>query len=179
LKNEIEPELLRTLLRYDADSGKLYWLPRDIEHFPNRRAANVWNGRYANKEALTYRLRGYCYGRLFDKSVSAHRVAYAIFHGVWPDHVDHINGDRADNRIENLRSVTRTENNRNCRISKSNKSGFTGVFFASERMRWLAYIGVAGKRIDLGAFTTQSDAVAARKSAEQRFGYHPNHGRRA
>lgn len=176
---DISPELLRKLLCYEPETGKLFWRERASDLFLTKRAASVWNARYAGQEALTCSLRGYKYGRLFNQSLAAHRAAWTIFHGEWPDHVDHINGCRHDNRISNLRSVDRTENNRNACRPKSNKSGVVGVCFDRTIKRWNARIGVNGKSKFLGNFDEKSSAIAARRAAEVQYGYHPNHGRAA
>lgn len=175
----ITPQELRRLLRYEPETGKLFWLERPRELFSSARACSVWNARYAGEEALTYSLRNYRYGRLFNRSISAHRAAWAIHHGHWPEHVDHINGDRSDNRISNLRSVSRTENNRNARLPKNNRSGVVGVVLVPESGRWAAFIGHQGRKVDLGRFAEKADAITARKTAERELGYHPNHGRAA
>ncbi len=93
-------------------------------------------------------------------------------------HIDHINGDRGDNRISNLRVVTSTENNRNKAINKNNTSGVTGVTWSKSRRKWIAqiHIGKIGKA--LGGFDRVEDAIAARKNAETRYGFHENHGRK-
>lgn len=92
--------------------------------------------------------------------------------------IDHINGNGLDNRRDNLRIVTSAVNRRNTRISLRNKSGVVGVF--SKQGKYHAYIvSLAGDQEYLGSFSNLLDAAAARKSAERRYGYHENHGRRA
>lgn len=178
-RTDISPALLRRLLRYEPKTGRLFWLQRGPEHFSSRRACSVWNARYAGNEAFTALLRGYLTGRIFDQHYAAHRVAWALHYGAWPSHVDHINGCRGDNRIENLRSVAQAENNRNCRQSRSNKSGCTGVWQHPQTGAWTAFIGRNGGRVHLGSYRRRQDAVRARRAAEAELGYHPNHGRRA
>lgn len=121
---------------------------------------------------------GYMCGEIFNKPVSAHRVAFTIYHGKRPDgEVDHINGNRSDNRISNLRDTTRTVNARNMKKSAANQSGVTGVSFYKSSGRWQSRIMADGKYLHLGYFDRFDDAVSARKSAEKKLGYHPNHGR--
>lgn len=81
--------------------------------------------------------------------------------------VDHINGNRADNRKANLRCCSRAENSRNRKVSSTNKSGVTGVFYDSERGKWSANIIFNAKRIYLGRFESKEDAVRARLAKEQ------------
>lgn len=177
----ITPQVLRQLLRYDAEAGKLYWLPRPLAMFANARSGKSWNSRYAGKEAITADNGvGYRIGSVFNRHVLAHRAAWAIVTGEWPDEeIDHINGRPADNRFSNLRAVSRAENMRNMARRSDNKSGFVGVQPHSSGKGWYAVISTKEGLRYLGYFDLKGDAIAARKSAEQSNGYHPNHGRRA
>ena len=105
-------------------------------------------------------------------------MIWAHFYGEWPtDEIDHINGNRNDNRIKNLRQVSRQENSRNMAAPSSNTSGVVGVCFCNTRMMWMSYINLMGKMRHLGFFNSFNDAVAKRKAAERQFGFHKNHGR--
>jgi hypothetical protein len=106
------------------------------------------------------------------------RLAYFIACREWPDCIDHINGDRSDNRLQNLRSVTVSDNNRNHPIQKRNRSGAHGVRHDARRNRWRAEITFEGKITFLGSFKNLDDAVAARLAAQKSLGFHENHGRR-
>jgi len=132
-KNKVTPETLQKVLQYDPETGRLTWKPRLAKWFTSTEyrtaqgCANNWNSRHAGKTAFTcVGAHGYFEGRVFGEPVLAHRVAYAVMTGQWPRYqIDHINGDRTDNRWSNLRPCTRTENNRNGRSYGS--SGFIGV----------------------------------------------------
>lgn len=102
-----------------------------------------------------------------------HRIIWLYVHGYWPDKIDHINRDGTDNRIENLRNVSNSENQRNRGLFKRNKSGISGVHRISGSDRLYVYIG---EREYLGSFDDFFEACCARKSAERRCGYHENHG---
>lgn len=185
LEQNVSPALLSELIRYDAETGKLYWLPRQPHHFQEggmfspECLARRWNTRHERKEALTAKLRnGYLVGSIFDYVASAHRVAWALANRAWPRHqIDHINGVRSDNRRCNLRDVTVTENLRNAG-KKLNTSGVLGVSWNTKRKKWIAQIGVDHATIYLGGFDTIAAASEARRLANLRYGFHPNHGDR-
>lgn len=96
-------------------------------------------------------------------------------HGVDPDDIDHINGDPSDNRLENLRNVSHEVNGRNLARRKNNTSGVTGV--SRHGSKWVARICPSRRTIYIGIFDSFDDAVAARRAAEVKYGYHPNRGR--
>lgn len=85
------------------------------------------------------------------------------------NYIDHINRDRTDNRLENLRSVSSTENGMNKGIRSDNTSGKVGVHWDKTRLKWCAMIGYNHKRINLGSFNNFEDAVKAREEAEKQY----------
>jgi hypothetical protein len=100
----------------------------------------------------------------------AHRIAWLLYYGKWPkDQIDHINGDKSDNRIVNLREATNSQNGKNLKLSINNKTGVTGVAFDRQTQKWRAYIRVNFKMINLGRYMDFEDAVIARKSAEKKY----------
>lgn len=181
----IDPAILRELLRYEPETGQLFWLERGIEwfnDFPKRSALAVcvtWNKRYAGKEAFTSAGQwGHRFGSVLGVHLAAHRVAWALHYGEWPGHwIDHINGDPRDNRIVNLRNAGPQENSRNAARRRDNKSGVTGVRWYPQVQRWHVQIRHAGRNQHIGMFEDFDMAVRARAVAQQQFGYHPNHGR--
>jgi hypothetical protein len=164
-------DYLRQRLRYEPETGKLFWL--DYEGMPKN-----WRTRWAGKEAFTAHSNyGYLWGRIDYHRFKAHRVAWALHFGEWPaDQIDHINGVKDDNRIDNLRAVTNQENSRNASLSKANKSGTAGVFWHNPRRKWLAHIGVNGRYLHLGCYNTIEEAIAARKEAATKYGFTERHG---
>lgn len=171
-------EILDELLLADFDTGKLYWKERDSKWFKTVRDCNAWNTRFSVKEAFTLlKTNGYLVSSIFNKSYMAHRIIYKMYHGVDPEYIDHISGVRTDNRIENLRSVTVCENNQNQKIRIDNASGIQGVYWHKRDKNWQAQINTNKERKFLGSFENLEDAIFARKQAELKFGYHPNHGR--
>lgn len=175
------PATLRKLLSYDPDTGLMTWKRRPLEAFATEPAGKTWNTRFSGKPAFTsIHDRGYMQGYIHDKIYYAHRVAYAIYHGSWPVMgVDHVNGVRSDNRIENLRDVSPSVNGRNAVMWSSNTSGVCGVGWVKARSKWVAHIKVRNKRYHLGTFDSFDDAVAARAAAEVKHGFTERHGRPA
>lgn len=176
------PEVLRQLLRYEPETGKLFWLPRDYIWFPDtpsgRKACRSWNARYADRPALDCARKGVKHGNVLDTPVLAHRAIWTIVHGEWPSgDIDHINGDPADNRLCNLRDVPHAENLKNMSARADNTSGFTGVSYQKSRGRWIAQISVGGTTRSLGTFCTAVEAIEARQKANEQYGFHANHGR--
>ena len=174
------PKLLRKLLDYNPETGVLTWRERGIELFadvPERsRICASWNARFANKP-VTCTKDGYLVVRIFAINLRAHRVVWAMHHGRWPeDQIDHVNHDRADNRLENLRHVGRVENARNMSLRHDSKSGVTGVSWIAKRQRWYASIWTGGRTKNLGFYRRKADAIVARKRAEAALGFHKNHG---
>jgi hypothetical protein len=162
------PTYLRERLRYDPETGKLFW--REHPDMPKK-----WNTRYANAEAfISFDTKGYKFGSIGRRPLRAHRVIWAMVHNEWPEQIDHINRVRDCNVIENLRGCSRSENARNFPLSKRNKSGVVGVYWRWNR--WGAQIKQQGKTMHLGLFLTFEEAVVARKAAERELGFHPNHG---
>jgi hypothetical protein len=181
-----DQDVLLQLLRYDADTGKLFWRDRGVEWFnetPARTAADTcrkWNTRYADTLALgTPERHGCTAGHLLGKTAKAHRVVWKMVTGAEPEHIDHINGDPADNRIENLRSVSRAVNNKNVARNRNNKSGASGVRYDPCLKKWRVLIGVNGQRLHVGVYNCFTAALIARKAAEIAHDFHPNHGRAA
>jgi hypothetical protein len=116
--------------------------------------------------------RGYTQIRIDGKDYYVHRLIFFMMMGRWPEgEIDHINGDRSDNRWCNLREVSHAENSRNRRTQTTNTSGVTGVYWHAAAGKWVAQIQVGRKQIHLGLFVEFDDAVAARRAAElEHFG---------
>jgi len=159
------PEYLRKRLRYDPETGALFW--RASDDMPKE-----WNTRRAGREAFTTTMKnGYKMGRVLGVGLTAHRVIMAMVNDEWPPvDVDHINRDRADNRLSNLRLASRQENLRN--TSAATSSGVTGVTWSKRYRKWVAQIGVDYGNVYLGRFESKDDAIAARRAAEVAHGFH-------
>lgn len=186
MSEKIDPQLLRQLLTYEPETGKLFWLPRPPHLIGAGRSGSKiealrFNTKWAGKPALNSPTKaGYRAGVVCGKSMFAHRAAWAIHHGKMPQMwLDHVNGDREDNRLDNLREVDASQNAQNSGRRKDNKTGCTGIYWRQSISKWQASIRVDGRIKGLGCFAHFDDAVTARRNAESFYGFHPNHGRAA
>ena len=176
-------ELLRRLLDYDPETGKLQWKHRPVEMFnagkhSRQHNAKTWNSRYAGTEAFASKNgHGYFQGSIFKRKYEAHRVIWALVFDEWPETVDHQNGDIENNRIVNLQAKSRAANQKNLGRRKDSKSGYTGVT-PTKFGKWRAQMHVNGVGWTIGYFPTKLDAIRARKREEVRLGFHVNHGAR-
>lgn len=150
--------------------------------FEYREGAIYWiSGIRSGKRAGTVKKDGYRDIRLCGRGIKEHRIIYEMCFGSIPGGslIDHLNGDKLDNRPENLRLVDALGNTRNNAISTSNTSGVAGVSWDRSIGKWRAQIGVNNRQKFIGNFEEFDKAVAARKTAEKLHGFHPNHGRAA
>lgn len=177
------PSELHKYLSYDPETGELRWKARTPEMFEDgghtkEHNCAAWNARHAGRQALTSASsNGYRHGAMCGKTLTAHRVAYAIMTGEWPpEQIDHINGVRDDNRWANLRAVNSAENKRNMQRSSRSSSGVTGVYWDKRRSVWHAHVTLNRRRRFLGYFDTIEDAAAARQRANLELGFTQRHG---
>lgn len=163
----LSPYRLRLLIDYDPETGILTWKPR---------GQKGWDSRYAGTPALeAINSGGYRSGFILGRSCKAHRVAWAIHYGAWPEgEIDHINGDPADNRVCNLREVSKSLNARNRSLRSDNPSGFVGVS-ADRNGKWRARIHIDGRERSLGSFKTPEEAAEARRAFALMNGYTTRH----
>lgn len=177
-------ETLRQLVELDADSGRMVWLQRGVEHFHaagNKTAeqiCRIWNKRLAGKPAVCSKQgMGYLHGDIFGVKFLAHRVVWALHTGNWPVHtIDHIDGDKQNNRPMNLRDVPHKTNCRNQRVRINNTTGHAGVAFDKARNKFAATVTVDFKTKRIGRFKTLEEALSARNAAYKANGFHQNHG---
>ena len=167
---------LKQLLRYDPDTGNLYWKRRPTGDFKTEGSAKTWNSRFAGKKAGCADGYGYIKVAILGVKYQAHRLVWVLYTGVWPDEIDHINHERSDNRLENLRAVRRSENSRNQSLSSRNTSGESGVSWCAPSGKWRVRLKSGGVSRHLGLFEKLPDAVAARDAAKAQLGFHKNHG---
>ncbi|QBR52757.1 HNH endonuclease [Erwinia sp. QL-Z3] len=149
---------VKKILNYDSDSGIFTWiLPASKSIKPGRVAGSISSNGY-----LRIKING--------KSYPAHRIAWLLVHNTFPDtEIDHINGEKLDNRITNLRIASRLQNNRNVIKRKDNTSGFKGVSWQLPNKKWVARISVNRKRLTIGFFDSKEEAAEAYKQASIKY----------
>ena len=158
----INADKVRELLDYSESTGEFRW---------RKRVSRTAKGTVAGK----LKPNGYVSIGISKRNYLAHRLAWLYVHGEMPSgQIDHINGVRNDNRIANLRDVTRSENCQNIRAArKDNKScGLLGATWCKRDRRWVAGITVNGKRKSLGCHDTAEQAHQAYLTAKAKF--HPS-----
>lgn len=171
-------EYVNECFTYDESTGLLTWKVRPKHHFKTSQPYNSFNARFSGVVAGTINMSdGKCRLKvqINNKAYMAHRVIWLLVTGAWPEfEVDHEDGNSANNKPQNIRSVDHLENQKNRRLNANNKSGVSGVRFY--RGKFYSRIKVAGKALHLGCHNDFFEAVCARKSAEISHGFHRNHG---
>jgi len=163
-------EYLRENVRYDPDTGHLWWtksLNEQLEKGCLGKPLGSYSGGYLIFAVPRFVTKDE--PRWFPL---AHRVAWFLHYGVWPKGVlDHINGVTNDNRINNLREATRTQNVMNRRKRLSKLSQYKGVSYHQGGEKWRAYIHFNNKQLHLGHYTSEEEAARAYdKTAREYFG---------
>lgn len=175
--DRLTADQIKAVLDYDPASGFFRWKPRTPDMFSDGNVGAKgncasFNKKYAGQIANSAHIKGYTTVRVFRRSYLCHRLAWLFMTGEWPTHeIDHINGDRGDNRFENLREATALENHQNLKFRSTNTSGLVGAFLDKRDGRRAARICVARKYISLGRFDTAHEAHEAYLAAKAQ--YHP------
>ncbi len=155
MKSDLTADFVRSILDYGPQSGEFRWRER-------ANAPKEWNTRYAGRIAGTINKDGYRQIKIGHKLYYAHRLAWLVVTGEWPQHeIDHPNDERANNRFADLREATHSQNAHNRGAYGNNTTGFKGVHWEKSRNRWRASIQKNGKQIMLGRFATIEEARAA------------------
>lgn len=169
---------LLTRVRYEPDTGDIYWLPKAGL---NKRE-EAFNKRFANKRATSKSGNGYLQiGFAIDgKYVKAvpHRFAWFFVYGVVPSGViDHIDGNKTNNKISNLRDVTQRLNMRNQIQRSNNSSGVRGIHWSKTKNKWIAQsMTLEGKHVHVGVFKCIEEAKIALGDFNKKNGYTERHG---
>lgn len=151
-------ETVKEWLAYDPTTGKLTWI-RD----------RWYNAKHGDEAGSICTTTGYRRIRLGEsKKLQAHRIAWLLHFGKdpYPHEIDHINGDRLDNRIANLRLVDKSQNQLNrTKLNKNNSTGYRGVY--AYKNKWVAKIQIAGALTCLGTYENKEDAISAYAKANE------------
>lgn len=139
----VSAEEVRRRIRVDPDTGALFW------------RSDPPKGRLVG-DRLPFRDNGngYLYSTVNRRGYGVHRLVWAALRGVWPVEVDHIDGDKSNNRPANLREASRSQNECNKTVKSNNTSGYKGVGWHKCKDRWRAYIQIDGRQISLGYHDT-------------------------
>jgi hypothetical protein len=154
---ELTAEYVRGILDYDPSTGVFAWRGVHARCVRAGRIAGRING------------KGYATISIRNKQRQAHRLAWLYVYGVWPDrtvHVDHINGNKSDNRIVNLRLATPAQNAQNRRKAID---GLKGATLHRRLGKWQAQITFEGKVLYLGLFSKETEAHDAYVSAARKY----------
>ncbi len=162
-------EYLSECLEYFPETGELRWKARPYHHHHIEGEIKRFNSNYAGNEAGRIKHDGYRELRLDGKYYSVHRIIYKMVTGEDPVAlVDHINGDKSDNRWVNLRDASHTQNNHNRRVGRNNTTGYKGVSKLKDG-RYKVSIRVGNnKRLHLGYFLDLNEAAKAYANAAQK-----------
>lgn len=171
---------LAALVTYDPETGVFTWKRRE----ELTRFDRMFNKQFAGRECgrigkIGYRLIGFRHeGK--HHTLLAHRLTWLIVYGKIPNgEIDHINRNRADNRISNLRDVHRPINQRNASRRVDNTSGVTGVAWDKNSGKWLAQASIDGRPRYIGRFTCIREAESAVKAFRAKHGFTESHGESA
>lgn len=170
--NKITQTELKEKLNYDPDTGIFTWINTIHKERLNKKAGSISSDKLG-KRYIKIHVGG--------KRYLAHHLASLYMTGEFPETVmDHIDGDGINNKWENLRCVTSSDNSKNRKIRLDNTSGVCGVCWHKGNKRWRVQISLMecgkSKRVFVGEFKNIDDAILARKQAEKLHGYHKNHG---
>lgn len=157
-------------IEIDLDKGTFIYRERPLSAFTDERICKSWNARFAGKPSGHIDRNGYLAIGLLRSKFMAHRLLWKVAtDGDEPDELDHIDRNPLNNSLANLRVATRSENNRNRRLSEYNTSGFRGVYKGRDN-RWVSQLKINGTGHHLGVFDTIDQAIAARQGAEKILG---------
>ena len=159
-RKKLTQKRVRELFDFNADTGILT-------------RKSVLRSKKADRASGCLTNNGYLVVSIDCATYLLHRVIWLYVYGYFPEHdIDHINRDKCDNRLENLREATRACNVKNTGLRSDNTSGVKGVYWHTQARKWNPKIFLEGRGISLGLFYDFTEAVAHRLAAEQCLGFH-------
>jgi len=159
MSTKLTQEIVQHLFNYNSETGELRWKRAPFTCSKKGASANT-------------NCNGYYHVRVYGKIYGVHRIIWLYVYGYLPENdIDHIDRNRANNKISNLREVSRQCNQRNTGLQSNNKSGVTGISFKPLHFAWTASIKVNGKHYSLGIYTDYIEAVCTRLAAEECLGW--------
>lgn len=172
--------LLKDRLSYNPDTGVLTWKEKEISH----KNDFAWNSRLKGAQAGSIHKSGYLMVGLrgiarTTRYAAAHRLAWLIYYGELPKNIiDHIDGNKTNNRISNLRDATYKENAKNRWLDDRNNSGVHGVFWDKDKNKWRLQACVDGKKIHGGYFDSIDRASIEAIEFFKKLGFSNRHGQK-
>lgn len=173
-RKDLTAEFVRSIFDYNPETGIFLWKHR----FEICKCVINWNKKHAGREAGRTTRSGYREVNINNNFYMVHRLIWLHATGEWPkNEIDHINVNKLDNRLINLREATRTQNTYNRIIKKGNNTGFRGVRFRDDvkKKQFAVCIGFKGRTINLGYYKTAEEAHEVYKKAVKK--YHGEFGR--
>jgi hypothetical protein len=168
MRKRITQPQLKEILSYDQETGIFVWIKPTSKRF-----------KVGDRAGSKCKTHGYRHIGIMGISYGEHRLAWLYVYGEFPEQTDHINHIRDDNRIKNLRDVSPADNAKNLSIYSNSESGIAGVVWQKKSYRWKSMIAVNGKDLYLGVYVDKFEAICVRMSANNKYGYHENHGSRS
>jgi HNH endonuclease len=162
-------EYLKECFEYNPDTGTLSWRERPLHHFKSVANQATWNKTWAGKITAS-KTGSHLQVMISAQNFLIHRIVWKIYTGNDPpQYIDHINMNGHDNRWENLREATHSQNHANARMRRNNKVGLKGVCIGRWGKGYKADIGINQKTVGLGTYKTKEEAHAAYCKAAQEF----------
>lgn len=164
---------LKLHIRYDSETGECFRIG-----YRDRLGVYIRIEEYKITGVTKKGKYGYCRVSVLGNRYVVHKLAYFYHTGIWPDTIDHVNGDCSDNRFVNLRNTDRFGNMSNLKLRKDNPTGYIGVAFKKELGKFYAHAQKDNERYFAGYFLTIEEAVDARNKLTNDLDFHENHGTR-
>jgi hypothetical protein len=150
---------------FEYRDGELYWKVKSSKKI------------LIGEKSGAKRKDGYCLTGINGKGYLNHRLIFLMHHGYLPECLDHIDGNRLNNKIKNLRPATMTQNAYNSKLKKDNSSGVKGVSWHKQANKWQVRVRINGKRKNFGVFDNLELAdLVAQEIRNKYHGAFVNHG---